>query len=59
MDPRALAEFITATLDGTYGPDDEGYIAAWRDPDGETFQVAYTDDEFGVVSVFRLTLEPM
>lgn len=55
MDPRTLAEFIGRTLDGTYGPDDEGFIDAGVE-DGVLY-VTYTDDEFGVKTLFRLELE--
>lgn len=55
MDPRTLAEFIAGTLDGTYGPDDEGFIDAGVEHGA--LYVTYTDDEFGVKTLFRLDLE--
>lgn len=55
MDPRALAEFIATTLDGTYGPGDEGWIDAGVE-DG-VLVITYMDDEYGIKTLFRLTLE--
>jgi hypothetical protein len=55
MDPRALAEFILTTLDGTYGPGDEGYIDAG--PEDGQYLITYADDEFGVKTMFHMTLE--
>jgi hypothetical protein len=57
MDPRTLAEFIANTLDSTYGPNEEGFIDAGREVDRDSVFVTYTDDEFGVTTKYRLTLE--
>lgn len=56
MDPRTLAEYIAGQLDGEQGPDDEGFIAAMVTDDG-AIEVMYDDDEFGLTSTYRLTVE--
>lgn len=51
----ALLEFIAATLDGGFGPDDEGYIEAAYNPATGFVEVAYTADDTGTET--RINLE--
>lgn len=51
----ALLEFIAATLDGGFGPEDEGYIEAAYNPATGLVEVVYTDDDTGAET--RLNLE--
>ena len=54
MTPHALLEFIANTVDGGFGPDDEGYIEAAYNSATGLVEVSYIDDDTGTETRFNL-----